>query len=72
MFLSSTSSTRSRTCAAGWASCVGGGGGVAVLEDLRNVTTTVLEATLEGPVPDLADVPGVVGVEPMHAGVRVR
>ena len=44
---------------------------VAVLEDLRDVTTTVLEATLDGPVPDLADVAGVVGVEPMHAGVRV-
>ena len=44
---------------------------VAVLEDLRDITTTVLEATLEGPVPDLADVAGVVGVEPMHAGVRV-
>ena len=44
---------------------------VAVLEDLRDITTTVLEATLEGPVPDLAGVAGVVGVEPMHAGVRV-
>jgi ABC-2 type transport system ATP-binding protein len=44
---------------------------VAVLDDLRDVTTTVLEATLDGPVPDLADVAGVVGVEPMHAGVRV-
>jgi ABC-2 type transport system ATP-binding protein len=44
---------------------------VAVLEDLRDITTTVLEATLDGPVPDLADVPGVIGVEPMHAGVRV-
>ena len=41
---------------------------VAVLEDLRDITTTVLEATLDGPVPDLADVAGVVGVEPMHAG----
>jgi ABC-2 type transport system ATP-binding protein len=44
---------------------------MAVLEDLRNITTTVLEATLDGPVPDLADVAGVVGVEPMHSGVRV-
>lgn len=44
---------------------------VAVLEELRNITTTVLEATLDGPVPVLADVTGVVGVEPMHAGVRV-
>jgi ABC-2 type transport system ATP-binding protein len=44
---------------------------VAVLEDLRDISTTVFEATLEGPVPDLTDVAGVVGVEPMHAGVRV-
>jgi ABC-2 type transport system ATP-binding protein len=44
---------------------------VAVLEELRDITTTVLEATLDGPVPDLTDVAGVVGVEPMHAGVRV-
>jgi ABC-2 type transport system ATP-binding protein len=44
---------------------------VAVLQDLRDMTTTVLEATLEGPVPELDDVAGVVGVEPMHTGVRV-
>ena len=44
---------------------------VAVLEDLRDITTTVLEATLEGPVPDLTGVPGVVEVVPMHGGVRV-
>ena len=31
---------------------------VAVLEALRDVTTTVLEATLDGPVPDLAGVAG--------------
>lgn len=44
---------------------------VAVLEALRDITTTVLEATLEGPVPDFAGVAGVSGVEPMHSGVRV-
>jgi ABC-2 type transport system ATP-binding protein len=44
---------------------------VAVLQDLRDITPTVLEATLAGPVPDLTGVAGVVGVEPMHAGVRV-
>jgi ABC-2 type transport system ATP-binding protein len=44
---------------------------VADLEELREVTTTVLEATLDGPVPDFDDVAGVVGVEPMHGGVRV-
>jgi polyether ionophore transport system ATP-binding protein len=44
---------------------------VAVLEDLRDITTTVLEATLEGPVPDLSDVAGVVEVVPRHGGVRV-
>ena len=44
---------------------------VAVLEDLRDITTTVLEVTLDGPAPDLTDLPGVVGVEPMHAGLRV-
>jgi len=44
---------------------------VAVLDDLRRMTTTVLEATLDGPVPELLDLPGVVGVEPMRHGVRV-
>ena len=44
---------------------------VAVLEDLRRISTTVLEVTLEGPVPELADLPGVVGVEAMPSGVRV-
>jgi ABC-2 type transport system ATP-binding protein len=44
---------------------------VAVLEDLRDITTTVLEVTLDGPVPDLVGVAGVVAVEPTHAGVRV-
>jgi ABC-2 type transport system ATP-binding protein len=44
---------------------------VAVLEDLRRITTTVLEVTLAGPTPDLADVPGVVGVEPTRSGLRI-
>ncbi len=44
---------------------------VAVLEDLRRIATTVLEATLERPAPDLRDLAGVVGVEPMPSGVRV-
>ena len=44
---------------------------VAVLEDLRKITTTVLEVTLDGPVPELTDLPGVVGVEPMTSGVRI-
>jgi polyether ionophore transport system ATP-binding protein len=44
---------------------------VAVLDDLRRLTTTVLEVTLEGPVPELADLPGVVAVEPLPSGVRV-
>ena len=44
---------------------------VAVLEELRLLTTTVLEATLERPAPDLGGLPGVVGVEPTPSGVRV-
>ncbi len=44
---------------------------VTALEDLRRISTTVLEATLAGPAPDLAGVPGVVAVEPMPSGLRV-
>ena len=44
---------------------------VAALEDLRRLTATVLEASLDGPVPDLGDLDRVVGVEPMDGGVRV-
>lgn len=44
---------------------------VAVLEELREVTTTVYEATLVGPVPDLDRVPGVVSVDRTARGVRV-
>ena len=44
---------------------------VATLEELRQLETTIFEAVLAGPVPDLAGLPGVVGVEPMDGGVRV-
>jgi ABC-2 type transport system ATP-binding protein len=44
---------------------------VATLEELRKLETTIFEATLAGPVPDLADLPGVLGMEPMAGGVRV-
>jgi ABC-2 type transport system ATP-binding protein len=44
---------------------------VAALEDLRGLGGTVLEAIIDGPVPDLAGVPGVTGVEPIDGGVRV-
>jgi ABC-2 type transport system ATP-binding protein len=44
---------------------------VAALDDLRRLSTTIFEADLSGPVPSFADLPGVVGVEPMDGGVRV-
>ncbi|WP_205717566.1 ABC transporter ATP-binding protein [Actinomadura soli] len=44
---------------------------VAALEELRALGGTVLEAIVDGPVPDLAGVPGVTGVEPIDGGVRV-
>ncbi len=44
---------------------------VAALADLRRVTSQVLEAWLDGPVPALDGLPGVVGIEPMDGGVRV-
>jgi ABC-2 type transport system ATP-binding protein len=44
---------------------------VATLEQLRMLETTIFEAVLDGPVPDFADLPEVVGVEPMEGGVRV-
>jgi ABC-2 type transport system ATP-binding protein len=47
---------------------------VATLEDLRGVGATVVEVVVDGPVPDLATVPGVSGVEPIPGvagGVRV-
>ncbi len=44
---------------------------VAALDDLRKLTTTIFEATLTGPTPGFADLPEVLGVEPMDGGVRV-
>jgi ABC-2 type transport system ATP-binding protein len=44
---------------------------VAALEDLRRLTATVLEASLDGPVPNLDDLDRVLGVEPIDGGVRV-
>jgi ABC-2 type transport system ATP-binding protein len=44
---------------------------VATLEELRRLETTIFEAVLAGPVPEFADLPGVVGVEPFEDGVRV-
>ncbi len=44
---------------------------VAALEDLRRLTATVLEASLDGPVPRLDDLDRVLGVEPIQGGVRV-
>ncbi|WP_242608643.1 ABC transporter ATP-binding protein [Actinomadura formosensis] len=44
---------------------------VAELEELRGLGGTVLEAIADGPLPDLAGVPGVTGVEAVDGGVRV-
>ncbi|MFC6237564.1 ABC transporter ATP-binding protein [Longivirga aurantiaca] len=44
---------------------------VAALAELRRLTATVLEASLDGPVPRLDDLDGILGVEPMDGGVRV-
>ncbi|WP_232835393.1 ABC transporter ATP-binding protein [Actinocorallia populi] len=44
---------------------------VATLADLRGLNATVYDATLEGPTPDLSDVPGVTSAEPLPDGVRV-
>ncbi|WP_084265458.1 ABC transporter ATP-binding protein [Actinomadura macra] len=44
---------------------------VAALEDLRNLGGSVLEAIIDGPVPDLDGVPGVTGAERIDGGVRV-
>ena len=44
---------------------------VATLEELRQLETTIVEAVLDGPVPDFADLPEVLGVEPMDGGARV-
>ncbi|RKS78801.1 ABC-2 type transport system ATP-binding protein [Actinomadura pelletieri DSM 43383] len=44
---------------------------VAALAELRRLAGTVLEAIVDGPVPELAGVPGVTGVEHVDGGVRV-
>lgn len=44
---------------------------VATLEELRRLETTIFEAVLAGQVPEFADLPEVVGVEPFEHGVRV-
>src|SRR5581483_2293498 len=44
---------------------------VAALDDLRRLNTTIFEAILDGPGPDLAGLPGVTDVEPLDGGVRV-
>ena len=44
---------------------------VATLDELRRLTTTILEAALAGPPPSFADIPEVVAVEPTGDGVRL-
>lgn len=47
---------------------------VAALEDLRRLGTTNVEVVVDGPLPDLADVAGVTGVEPItgvEGGLRI-
>ena len=44
---------------------------LATLADLRRLGTTVFEAVLDGPVPDLAGIAGISRVEPFAGGVRV-
>ncbi|WP_406205100.1 ABC transporter ATP-binding protein [Kitasatospora sp. NBC_01560] len=44
---------------------------IAALADLRRLNSTVFEAVLEGPVPELASLAGVTAVEPIDSGVRV-
>jgi ABC-2 type transport system ATP-binding protein len=44
---------------------------VSALADLRQLSTTIFEAELARPVPSFTDVPEVVAVEPMPAGVRL-
>ncbi|HET9169134.1 MAG TPA: ABC transporter ATP-binding protein [Actinospica sp.] len=44
---------------------------IAALSDLRRLSSTVFEAVLDGPVPDLTGVPGVTDVEREDGSVRV-
>lgn len=44
---------------------------VAALDDLRRLHTTFVEVILDGPVPELGQVPGVSAVEVVDGGVRI-
>ena len=44
---------------------------VATLDELRRLSTTIFEASLDGPVPSFADLPEVAAVEQMDGGVRL-
>ncbi|MET9888178.1 ABC transporter ATP-binding protein [Streptomyces sp. NPDC006430] len=44
---------------------------IAALADLRRLSSTIFEAVLDGPVPELAGLAGVSAVEPIDGGVRV-
>jgi ABC-2 type transport system ATP-binding protein len=44
---------------------------VATIEDLQRLSTTIIEATLDGPVPSFTDLRAVVAVEPTDGGVRL-
>lgn len=47
---------------------------VAALEDLRRLGSTIVDLVIEGPMPDLDDVPGVTAVEPvagLPGGLRI-
>jgi ABC-2 type transport system ATP-binding protein len=44
---------------------------VATLSELRGLDTTVLELTVDGPLPDLDGVPGVTAVQRTPSGLRV-
>jgi polyether ionophore transport system ATP-binding protein len=44
---------------------------VAALQDLRRMATTVLDATVDGPVPGLEALPGVIDVDRQDGDVRV-
>jgi ABC-2 type transport system ATP-binding protein len=44
---------------------------VATLAELRSLDQTVLEASIDGPLPDLSGIDGVSQVEPIPGGVRI-
>jgi ABC-2 type transport system ATP-binding protein len=45
---------------------------LAALKDLQGLGTTVLEATFDGAVPDVSDLPGVTRSEPIAGGLRIH